>query len=165
MEKKKEFKGRERRFKETLSPEDLPDEPPPLPEEEPDPDLEPEAVEGRIVQEVVIISSEPQGKRHLGNYLPGDELQKFLAKAEGRDLDAIGEENKGHKLLKLMGWKEGKGLGKDGQGRVTPVIAKIKTDKTGVGKGDPTEVSPDDDAFTQYKKRMMLAYKYRTGRA
>lgn len=34
----------------------------------------------------------------------------------GRD-----ENNVGNKLLKMMGWKEGTGLGTDGEGRVDPV--------------------------------------------
>ena len=31
------------------------------------------------------------------------------------------ENNVGNKLLKLMGWKEGQGLGTDGEGRVDPM--------------------------------------------
>lgn len=31
------------------------------------------------------------------------------------------ENNVGNKLLKLMGWKEGTGLGTDGEGRVEPM--------------------------------------------
>lgn len=31
------------------------------------------------------------------------------------------ESNVGNKLLKLMGWKEGQGLGSEGEGRVDPM--------------------------------------------
>lgn len=34
---------------------------------------------------------------------------------------SIGSENKGFKLLKAMGWSEGEGLGRKGEGRVQPV--------------------------------------------
>jgi len=33
------------------------------------------------------------------------------------------ETNVGNKLLKMMGWKEGTGLGADGEGRVDPMYA------------------------------------------
>jgi len=33
--------------------------------------------------------------------------------------------NVGNKLLKMMGWKEGSGLGTDGEGRVDPMYARL----------------------------------------
>ena len=33
--------------------------------------------------------------------------------------------NVGNKLLKMMGWKEGSGLGTDGKGRVDPIYARL----------------------------------------
>lgn len=44
----------------------------------------------------------------------------------------------GHKLLQMMGWKSGEGLGKEGQGKVEPVAATISgqtnADKRGIGQ-------------------------------
>mmetsp|Transcript_36185 Transcript_36185/g.144624 ORF Transcript_36185/g.144624 Transcript_36185/m.144624 type:complete len:83 (+) Transcript_36185:738-986(+) len=62
-----------------------------------------------------------------------------------------------------MGWKEGSGLGKDGVGSADAAKTFVKTDKSGIGAdtGDTTEVKPEDDIYEQYRKRMMLAYRYR----
>ena len=35
------------------------------------------------------------------------------------------ENNVGNKLLKMMGWKEGTGLGTDGEGRVDPMCVLV----------------------------------------
>jgi RNA-binding protein 5/10 len=35
------------------------------------------------------------------------------------------ENNVGNKLLKLMGWKEGQGLGTEGEGRVEPMYVLV----------------------------------------
>lgn len=57
------------------------------------------------------------------------------------------EENKGNKLLKKMGWKEGTGLGTEGEGRVDPVQALLFAQGAGIGstKGrDPTKYQGGD---------------------
>ncbi|KAI6177864.1 hypothetical protein M3Y97_00953600 [Aphelenchoides bicaudatus] len=46
---------------------------------------------------------------------------------------SINAENKGFKLLKMMGWSEDTGLGKQQQGIVNPIDAMIKNDKKGLG--------------------------------
>ena len=37
----------------------------------------------------------------------------------------------------------------------------MKKDHLGVGASNPGEVTPDDDIYEQYKKRMMLGYRHR----
>lgn len=37
----------------------------------------------------------------------------------------------------------------------------VKKDHLGVGAANPGEVTPEDDIYEQYKKRMMLGYRYR----
>eukprot|EP00808_Paulinella_micropora_P005401 g38451.t1 len=155
--------GRKKRFQEAR------DEPPPLPpplpgegaeqHEEADKSAQPNPVQVREA------GSGYREKRHLGAYIPDKAFAEFMAKAEGKDVDKnrLQADNKGHKLLKAMGWKEGEGLGKEGTGIVAPVQAQLKADNGGVGTSDPSEVRADDDDFTKYKKRMMLAYKYRAG--
>ncbi|RWW17611.1 hypothetical protein BHE74_00015821 [Ensete ventricosum] len=57
---------------------------------------------------------------------------------------------------------QGEGLGSDKRGRADPVMAgDVKKDNLGVGAQKPGEVTPDDDIYEQYKKRMMLGYRHR----
>ncbi len=100
----------------------------------------------------------------MASYIPPAEFAEFMAKADGRasDKDALDSTNVGHRLLQKMGWREGEGLGKLGEGMTAPVEATIKSSKGGIGL-DTGEVSAADDHFTKYKKLMMLAYKHRAG--
>jgi len=41
------------------------------------------------------------------------------------------------------------------------MAGEVKTNTLGVGAHKPGEVTPDDDIYEQYKKRMMLGYRYR----
>ncbi|XP_057807668.1 SURP and G-patch domain-containing protein 1-like protein isoform X1 [Salvia miltiorrhiza] len=109
---------------------------------------------------------------HMGDYIPPEELDKFLAACndaatqkvakEYADRTKIQADNVGHRLLSKMGWKEGEGLGSSRSGIATPVVAgDVKKDNLGVGAHAPGEVCPDDDIYEQYKKRMMLGYRHR----
>ncbi|XP_031476492.1 SURP and G-patch domain-containing protein 1-like protein [Nymphaea colorata] len=109
---------------------------------------------------------------HMGDFIPQDELDKFLASCndaaaqkaakESAEKAKIQADNVGHKLLSKMGWKEGEGLGSSRSGRADPVMAgSVKLNNLGVGAEVPGEVTPEDDIYEQYKKRMMLGYRYR----
>ncbi|XP_042496290.1 SURP and G-patch domain-containing protein 1-like protein [Macadamia integrifolia] len=109
---------------------------------------------------------------HMGDYIPQEELEKFLsscndaacqkATREAAEKAKIQADNVGHRLLSKMGWKEGEGLGSSRSGRADPVMAgNVKLNNLGVGASQPGEVTPDDDIYEQYKKRMMLGYRYR----
>ncbi|VDK89345.1 unnamed protein product [Dibothriocephalus latus] len=67
-----------------------------------------------------------QGKHHIGDFLPPDELERFMetyrALKDGREPDysdyknfKLTCENVGYQMLEKMGWKEGEGLGAAGQ--------------------------------------------------
>ncbi|NP_001292719.1 SURP and G-patch domain-containing protein 1-like protein [Cucumis sativus] len=114
------------------------------------------------------------GKRghHMGDFIPHEELEKFLATCndasarkyskEAADKAKIQADNVGHRLLSKMGWKEGEGLGSSKSGIADPIMAgDVKTNNLGVGAHQPGEVTPEDDIYEQYKKRMMLGYRYR----
>lgn len=59
-------------------------------------------------------------------------------------------------------WIAGEGLGSSRNGIADPIMAgNVKLDNLGVGAQQPGEVTADDDIYEQYKKRMMLGYRYR----
>ncbi|XP_076847458.1 SURP and G-patch domain-containing protein 1 [Brachyhypopomus gauderio] len=114
-----------------------------------------------------------KGKHFIGDFLPPDELEKFMetfkALKEGRDPDyseykefKLTVENIGFKMLMKMGWKEGDGLGSDGQGIKNPVNrGSTAVDGAGFGVDRPAELSKNDDEYDAFRKRMMLAYRFR----
>ena len=78
------------------------------------------------------LTQNAKGKHHLADFLPPDELEKFLEKVqavrEGREADfsdyskyRIQSDNLGYKMLQKAGWEEGKGLGAKGEGIQQPV--------------------------------------------
>ncbi|KAI4878634.1 hypothetical protein NFI96_033611, partial [Prochilodus magdalenae] len=114
-----------------------------------------------------------KGKHFIGDFLPPDELEKFMetfkALKEGRDPDyseykefKLTVENIGFKMLMKMGWKEGDGLGSDGQGIKNPVNrGTTAVDGAGFGVDRPAELTKSDDEYDAFRKRMMLAYRFR----
>jgi len=116
----------------------------------------------------------PGGGRshHIDHYIPEEERVKFMASCDNAEAKAkqaalevtqrIQSDNKGYGMLAKMGWSEGTGLGAKKDGMVNPVSAgEVKQNNLGVGQEKVGEVSEGDDIYAQYKKRMMLAYKYR----
>ncbi|CAM9858906.1 unnamed protein product [Scytosiphon promiscuus] len=122
------------------------------------------------------VTLKAKGAHHMGQYLPKEELDRFLKKADkaakGEQMEAeedfeknkLAEDNIGFKMLKKAGWKEGEGLGKEGgeKGTAAPVnMAAGAGDGAGVGVKETHEVAEGDNEFEQYRKRMMLAYRFR----
>ncbi|GAA5895769.1 hypothetical protein JCM8208_005083 [Rhodotorula glutinis] len=62
----------------------------------------------------------------------------------GQGADKIGEDNVGFALLKKMGWTVGGQIGLSGQGLHEPVVARVKTGKSGLGLGGGFAVSRDE---------------------
>lgn len=67
------------------------------------------------------------------------EFQEMVEKAKSKEIarkareEPIDGSNVGNRLLKKMGWTEGEGLGKDGDGILDPVQAEIRNSKAGIG--------------------------------
>ena len=65
-------------------------------------------------------------------------------------------------MLQQHGWEQGKGLGATESGVTAPVqMAQKAGETTGVGTVATHEVDAGDDDVEQYRKRMMLAYRFR----
>ncbi|BFZ01107.1 hypothetical protein BsWGS_04145 [Bradybaena similaris] len=119
------------------------------------------------------LTSGARGKHFLGDFLPPDELEKFMetfkALKEGREPDyseykefKLTCENMGYQMLVKLGWKEGTGLGAQEQGITKPVNKGNTTvEGRGLGVDRPADLTKDDDEFDAYRKRMMLAYRFR----
>jgi hypothetical protein len=74
----------------------------------------------------------------------------------------IQAENIGYRLLEKFGWKEGQGLGKNSQGIIDPVNKGVTpVNHGGLGQDRPSDLDRNDDEFQMYRKRMMLAYRFR----
>ncbi|XP_012235001.1 SURP and G-patch domain-containing protein 1 isoform X2 [Linepithema humile] len=119
------------------------------------------------------LTAQAEGKHHIGDFLPPDELKKFMeqynAVKQGKEPDLsdykeykLKEDNIGFQMLQKLGWSEGQGLGSEGSGRIEPVNkATNRLDSSGLGSERPDGISRDDDEFDAYRKRMMLAYRFR----
>jgi len=56
----------------------------------------------------------------------------------------------GNKLLKMMGWKEGAGLGQEGEGRVNPIETAVYTPGVGLGAAKAKDIGKYTEGFTSY---------------
>lgn len=142
------------------------------------------------------------GHHHIGDFLPKQELDKFLRRADAAKTGAIAptesdyethklaDDNIGYQMLLKSGWKEGSSLGvasssssvtgmhlgdtssSSGMGTAAAGIGSARlieplnitgqtTEKAGVGVQAPHEPDAQDSEFDQYRKRMMLAYRFR----
>ncbi|KAF9036778.1 hypothetical protein BJ165DRAFT_1505888 [Panaeolus papilionaceus] len=60
------------------------------------------------------------------------------------------ESNVGNKLLKMMGWKEGSGLGTEGEGRVDPIETAVYAQGVGLGASKGKDIGKYTEGLTSY---------------
>ena len=132
------------------------------------------------------LTSRSAGKRHIADYLPPEELARFMQTAEAAKTGTLGAlrsegggahegskltaDNVGYQMLVKGGWEEGSALGSaalsssgSSSGRLLePLTAQgAAVVGAGVGVQSTHEPSAGDDEFDQYRKRMQLAYRFR----
>lgn len=118
------------------------------------------------------LTRQSEGKHHIGDFLPPEEFKRFMEKStaikEGRQPNfsdykefKIKEDNIGFKMLQKLGWAEGQGLGQNNAGIVEPINKGAPRENTqGLGL-NLSEATADEDEYESYRKRMMLAYRFR----
>ncbi|OMJ08650.1 SURP and G-patch domain-containing protein 1 [Smittium culicis] len=112
-----------------------------------------------------------KGSHHIAHFLPKDQLEEFnkrisqiknSSKPTQSNNNLIDSNNIGFQLLQKQGWSSGQGLGLGAQGITAPITAtQSDTQSSGLGQKPTHEISAEDDEFDLYRKKMMLAYKYR----
>ncbi|KIM60637.1 hypothetical protein SCLCIDRAFT_1216693 [Scleroderma citrinum Foug A] len=71
--------------------------------------------------------------------------------------------NVGNKLLKMMGWKEGSGLGTDGDGRVDPIQTAIYAQGVGLGASKGKELGKYAEGYSGYVNMVQDGARERYG--
>lgn len=118
-------------------------------------------------------------KHHLADFLPAAELNKFIKKSEavakGEKLPfesdyadhKLAVDNVGYQILQNAGWVEGSSLGGSDRssinsgGIVEPISVQSSQHTAGIGALAAHEAESGDSEFESYRKRMMLAYRFR----
>jgi len=102
-------------------------------------------------------SSKPSQKK-AAEVLPAPPSPPLPSVNPSQDLN-----NMGNKLLKIMGWKEGTGLGSTGEGRVDPIQTAIYAQGVGLGASKSKEIGKYAEGYTGYVTMAQDAARERYG--
>uniref|UniRef100_A0A672SEW4 RNA binding motif protein 5 n=1 Tax=Sinocyclocheilus grahami TaxID=75366 RepID=A0A672SEW4_SINGR len=90
---------------------------------------------------------------------PVPKKRKFTQNYEQPTKDGLNSDNIGNKMLQAMGWKEGKGLGRNQQGITTPIEAQLRMRGAGLGtKGSNYSLSASDTYKDAVRKAMFARF-------
>uniref|UniRef100_A0A4W4EP70 RNA binding motif protein 5 n=1 Tax=Electrophorus electricus TaxID=8005 RepID=A0A4W4EP70_ELEEL len=90
---------------------------------------------------------------------PAPKKRKFTHNYEQPTKDGLNSDNIGNKMLQAMGWKEGKGLGRNQQGITAPIEAQLRTKGAGLGtKGSNYTLSASDTYKDAVRKAMFARF-------
>jgi len=73
------------------------------------------------------------------------------------------DNNVGNKLLKMMGWKEGSGLGTEGDGRVDPIQTAVYAQGVGLGASKGKDITKYAEGYSGYVHMAQDAARERYG--
>ncbi|CRL05521.1 CLUMA_CG018146, isoform A [Clunio marinus] len=120
------------------------------------------------------LNAQCEGKHHIGDFLPPEELKKFMEKYQTQKNKTqpdvsdykefkLKEDNIGYQMLQKLGWKgEGTSLGASGSGITEPINkAPQRENHQGLGANEVEAPNENDNEYDAYRKRMMLAYRFR----
>jgi RNA-binding protein 5/10 len=91
-----------------------------------------------------------------GSVLPGGEAHSYEVITPDKAIDGS---NVGNRMLRNMGWQEGSGLGKDGNGIVEPVQAQVTEDRAGLGSQTQRKVDPRFETHSGDSYRVVIQKK------
>eukprot|EP00730_Choanoeca_flexa_P003653 TRINITY_DN11468_c0_g1_i12.p2 TRINITY_DN11468_c0_g1~~TRINITY_DN11468_c0_g1_i12.p2 ORF type:complete len:169 (+),score=23.73 TRINITY_DN11468_c0_g1_i12:2009-2515(+) len=104
-------------------------------------------------------------KMHGQRRKPGGAFRKREARAapvmEQPTRDGIKADNIGNKMMRSMGWKEGSGLGKAGQGIVNPIQAQMHVKGAGLGAAPVIAADQVGQGAGDYRSSVQNAYRAR----
>ena len=86
-----------------------------------------------ILKQAGCFNSEPLStRRNDSSYSGGGAKKHRDGHIVGGDAKEIEEDNRGRVMLEKLGWKSGMGLGAEGMGMKVPLVAVVKTGKSGL---------------------------------